>query len=797
MSGTVSYLAGEEAADSVDPAKRVEAVSLANTQNQQKQTDKDLQGLSNQAQDISQNAAGREAPQQQNTTIGPMSTGTASQAQAAQTGSSQNVKVNQGTASLANSSTAENTKISPVSIASGENMKSANVGSMNTVDPNAAKMTAAQAGPAKQATNSNMQSAQIGSMNTVDPNAAKADQVSLSPTQNMQSAQIGNASTSNAAQASNANINRQDEQFRAQQSNLANNLEQAAAGNGPSLVSGQLNQGLAASNAARMAAASSQRGYGNTASTMRQLAQDQSVQQFATAQAAGQAKLQEQLAAREQLGNALTSARGQDIGVNTSQGQLLSNENLQNAQLNQQTSLANQDAANQFKLSQAQLDQQTNKSNQDAQNTMNLEQAKLTQQTNLQNAQSIQSALQANQNALNTGKITQAQFDQEAAKLNQALEAQTSQFNTQQQNTVDLENARMAMAAAQQNAQQAQQALLANQAALNNGQITQAQFEQEAARLNQQVQAATSQFNAAQKNTQALEQAQLSQQNNQFNAGQTQQISLANAGAQNAQTQQNVGVAAAAAQQDADAANRLVMQQAELDQATALRNAELDQQMSLANMDATNTGTLKQADLNQLTGSQNQQASLAQTGLNDDLQSGMFGQSANLQQQQFENAKATDELNMQSVYGAEQLSTYYEDIRQAEMAQKRAAAEDASDPLGSILSDKRAKKVKKPSLSKAMSKDPNNEIEEFLDSAKGFTYNYKPGFGEDTKKEYFSPMAQNLEKSKIGKSIVETDENNIKRVNYGKALGSFASSMSYLNDRLENIESKLASLKGK
>jgi hypothetical protein len=115
-----------------------------------------------------------------------------------------------------------------------------------------------------------------------------------------------------------AGISREDIAFREKQMALANSLEQAAAGNGPSVANIQLQKANEDAIKAQAAIAASARG-GNPILAQRQAAQNVASLQQENAAKSAELKIQEQQQARAQLGDVLSQARGQDIGVNTSQ----------------------------------------------------------------------------------------------------------------------------------------------------------------------------------------------------------------------------------------------------------------------------------------------------------------------------------------------------------------------------------------------------------------------------------------------------------------------------------------------
>lgn len=88
----------------------------------------------------------------------------------------------------------------------------------------------------------------------------------------------------------------------------------------------------------------------------------------------------------------------------------------------------------------------------------------------------------------------------------------------------------------------------------------------------------------------------------------------------------------------------------------------------------------------------------------------------------------------------------------------------------------------------------NDKIADFLDKIKAHEFNYKnPSLDGSGKK--FGPMAQEIEKSEVGKSFIEETPRG-KMVNYGQGLGVMLASQGYLNDRLDDIEKRLKIKKG-
>lgn len=91
-------------------------------------------------------------------------------------------------------------------------------------------------------------------------------------------------------------------------------------------------------------------------------------------------------------------------------------------------------------------------------------------------------------------------------------------------------------------------------------------------------------------------------------------------------------------------------------------------------------------------------------------------------------------------------------------------------------------------LKKNLEEDPE-KLDEFLNAIKAYEYEYKDK--EHGEGKYISPMAQDLEKSEIGKSMVlDTPEG--KMVDYGRAAGSMLAATAMLNNKVDDLEEQLA-----
>jgi hypothetical protein len=83
--------------------------------------------------------------------------------------------------------------------------------------------------------------------------------------------------------------------------------------------------------------------------------------------------------------------------------------------------------------------------------------------------------------------------------------------------------------------------------------------------------------------------------------------------------------------------------------------------------------------------------------------------------------------------------------------------------------------------------DPR-ELEAFLEASAGKRWRYKHGIGEPTDREYAGPMAQDLERSEIGASLVREDEDGRKMIDTVHGYGAMLAAMSEMHDRIKTLE---------
>lgn len=99
-----------------------------------------------------------------------------------------------------------------------------------------------------------------------------------------------------------------------------------------------------------------------------------------------------------------------------------------------------------------------------------------------------------------------------------------------------------------------------------------------------------------------------------------------------------------------------------------------------------------------------------------------------------------------------------------------------------VMSDRRAKKKIKPAKTKA---------QEFLDSLKAYSYEYKDPNQPGAKQgEMLGIMAQDLEKTSLGKQMV-LDTPTGKMVDMGQGLAALLASQAYLNDQVKNLAARI------
>lgn len=232
--------------------------------------------------------------------------------------------------------------------------------------------------------------------------------------------------------------------------------------------------------------------------------------------------------------------------------------------------------------------------------------------------------------------------------------------------------------------------------------------------------------------------------------------------------------------------------QAGLTQQTALANQNasnnqnaLQANILQGNQSATNANMLAQSQLNQQTNLANQTSAFNQQQINDANQQYYQGQALGIGERETDLANAGQVYGTNTALGVAASTQAQQNIDNANTnAELATAGKAAATILPLIASDERAKENIVSGKS---------DLRAFLNTIGAHKYNYKDDkHGEGT---FVSPMAQELEKTKLGKSAVE-EENGIKKVNYGRLIGTTLSAQSMLNERLDTIENIIKTKNG-
>jgi hypothetical protein len=195
----------------------------------------------------------------------------------------------------------------------------------------------------------------------------------------------------------------------------------------------------------------------------------------------------------------------------------------------------------------------------------------------------------------------------------------------------------------------------------------------------------------------------------------------------------------------------------------AQQQAALQQQAGLANQNLQGTYGLQQASLGQQAALANQQAALNQLGL------------------QGQAAQNIDQMRNQGTLTQAQLDA----SRQGQISQGKGnllgavggVAAAAAMPAA-VVSDKNMKKNVVVSEGKSLA-----AVEEFLKSAKPYEFNYKSD--EDGQEGQLGIMAQDLEKTRIGRQMVSQNLGGYKQVDFGRGFGALMAAIGELNQKID------------
>lgn len=248
-----------------------------------------------------------------------------------------------------------------------------------------------------------------------------------------------------------------------------------------------------------------------------------------------------------------------------------------------------------------------------------------------------------------------------------------------------------------------------------------------------------------------------------------------------------------------NASNQAAAMQMQGAQQAALNNQQQDiqRQQLAAQILAGQQGT--EAQLAAQQAGFGQQAALANQALQG--QFGLTAASQALQAQQLNQAAELQRLNLQgqAQMGMDQMSNQglvaqaqLDANRQAQIQKaKGGLVSGIAGALATALSDKRAKKNIKAVEGKASREldkmaGSGSEERKFLDALQAYEYKYKhEGPGATTQ---LGIMAQDLEKTRLGKQMVVENELGQKHVDFGRGFGALLASQAELNKRIAKLE---------
>lgn len=217
-----------------------------------------------------------------------------------------------------------------------------------------------------------------------------------------------------------------------------------------------------------------------------------------------------------------------------------------------------------------------------------------------------------------------------------------------------------------------------------------------------------------------------------------------------------------------------------------LQQGQMDLQTQFANQNASNQFALQQGNMDQQVALQNAQLQMQKMGLDDATIQSLMGMRIGM-------SEADRKAMMQFEQDRVTAATNYEKMWQ----EQNAAAQDRRGKfiggLASMMTNL-SDETQKVNITPA-----DDSLKEFLSALGAHEYEYKnpdaPGAGEG---KFVSPMAQELEKTELGKSMV-IDTPQGKMVNYGKGFGTMLAGAANHEKRISELEAalKASSKKGK
>jgi hypothetical protein len=286
--------------------------------------------------------------------------------------------------------------------------------------------------------------------------------------------------------------------------------------------------------------------------------------------------------------------------------------------------------------------------------------------------------------------------------------------------------------------------------------------------------------NAQANNARAMTQADLIRQTNQFNAGAMnqsgqfnaqlqQQAAAANAAAFNATNQFNTSLRQDQNQKNNQAVNATNQFNTSLRQGADTSNAAAFNQAMATNASLNMNQQVSAANNRATTGAASIAANASMYGTNVNAETSRLGMILNQSQQQGANNIAHD----QSHVGAEAEKKRRRD------AQVGAVIGAVAQVGAGAVSDVRVKKDIKPG---------HEQTQKFLDALGSYMFKYKDGESRG-EGDFIGTMAQDLEKSSLGKVMVNEDASGTKQIEIGKnGMGILFAAMANLNERIKNSE---------
>ncbi len=246
-------------------------------------------------------------------------------------------------------------------------------------------------------------------------------------------------------------------------------------------------------------------------------------------------------------------------------------------------------------------------------------------------------------------------------------------------------------------------------------------------------------YNAQAYNQRQTDQANLTQQNQQYNAGQSNSYNL--------------------------------------------NQANLNQQSGLANQSAFNQFSLQQGQFDQAANTNNLQSGVTNRGMNDSSQQYWANLAVNQNRNDVSNAMQDETLKANQGAGQATITQRAAEVSQAHDDKNLAMGLQGVGTALSVAAMAASDERVKTNISSGES-----DMRALLDNITAHKYNYKEpeSFGQ-SQGTFISPMAQEFEKSRLGKAMVE-EKDGKKMLNYGHNLGTLWGAIATLNKDIKSLK---------